>query len=241
MTLGPINANITTAAELQVIIPPSKGHGFDLYEELGTDKVLVYSRFDDSNSDFPTDTKFAQIGILRNPQINGSTQTFAENTFTAAESLKILSFSGDVEVGQTISQQTSEGIARGYIVSFDEETQVLKYIQDRSLYLNQTKVQITDGSVDYVGISTRGEKIPFESNSNAVTTELGFLATIDTTFNGSTETVGDKSVELGIEFTNGIAESEINKQSGEILYLDNRPIVPRNPRQKEDVKIILEF
>ena len=239
--MGPINDNITTAAELQVIIPPSKGHGFDLYKELGTDKVLVYARFDDSNSDFPTDTKFAQIGLLRNPQINGSTQTFVQNTFTAADSLKILSFSGDVEVGQVISQQTDEGVARGYVVSFDEETKVLKYIQDRSLYLNQTKVQITGGSVDYVGISTRGEKIPFASNNNNVTTTDGFISSIDTTFNGSSESVGDKSVELGVEFTNGIAVSEINKQSGEILYIDNRPIVPRNPRQKEDVKIILEF
>ena len=61
------------------------------------------------------------------------------------------------------------------------------------------------------------------------------------TFNGSTETVGNKSVELGVEFTNGVAPSEINKPSGEILYLDNRPQVPRNPSQKEDVKIILEF
>ena len=239
--LGPINANITRAAKLDVIIPPSRGHGFNLYEELGTDKVLVYARFDDSNNDFPTDTKFAQIGILRNPQINGSTQTFLKNTFTAANSLKILSSSGEVEVGQVISQQTTEGIARGYIVSFDEETKVLKYIQDRSLYLNQTKVQITDGSTDYIGISTRGEKIPFESNTNNITTTDGFIASVDTTFNGSTSQVGDRSVELGVEFTNGIAESEINKQSGEILYIDNRPIVPRNPRQKEDVKVILEF
>jgi len=239
--LGPINANITQAAELEVIIPPSRGHGYDLYEELGTDKILVYSRFDDSNSDFPTDTKFSQIGIIRNPQINGSLQTFTENTFTAADSIKVLSFSGDIEVGQVISQQTDDGIARGYAVSFDEETKVLKYIQDRSLYLNQSKVQIVDGSVDYVGISTRGEKIPFVSNNNNIITDDGFLATVDTTFNGSSETVADKSVELGVEFTNGIAASEINKQSGEILYLDNRPIVPRNPRQKEDVKIILEF
>jgi hypothetical protein len=149
----------------------------------------------------------------------------------------MLSFSGDVEVGDIINQDTAEGTARGYVVSFDEETKVMKYIQDRSLYYNPQ----TYDNTDYVGITTSGKKISFESNLNPVTTNDGFLSTVDTTFNGSTETVGAKSVELGVEFTNGVAVSEINTQSGEILYLDNRPVVPRNPRQKEDVKIILEF
>lgn len=235
--LGTINQSATTAAKLDVIIPPSRGHGFDIYQELGTDRVLVYARFDDSTQDFPIDTKFAQIGLVRNPTVNGSNQIFTENTFTSCESLKILSFSGEVEVGDVISQSTNEGTARGYVVSFDEETKVLKYIQDRSLYYNPQ----TYDNTDYVGITTSGKKIPFESNLNAITTNDGFLSTIDTNFNGSTETVGSKSVELGVEFTNGVAVSEINNQSGEILYLDNRPVVPRNPRQKEDVKIILEF
>ena len=36
--------------------PPSKGHGYDIYTELGTDKVLVYGRFDDStDKDFPVE------------------------------------------------------------------------------------------------------------------------------------------------------------------------------------------
>jgi len=194
----------------------------------------VYKR---QTQDFPIDTKFAQIGLVRNPTVSGSNQIFTENTFTSCESLKMLSFSGDVEVGDVINQDTTEGIARGYVVSFDEETKVMKYIQDRSLYYNPQ----TYDNTDYVGITTSGKKISFESNLNPVTTNDGFLSTVDTTFNGSTETVGAKSVELGVEFTNGVAVSEINTQSGEILYLDNRPVVPRNPRQKEDVKIILEF
>ena len=235
--LGTINSSATTAAKLDVIIPPSRGHGFDIYQELGTDRVLVYARFDDSTNDFPIDTKFAQIGLIRNPTINGSNQTFTGNTFTSCESLKMLSFSGDVEVGDVIIQDTSSGTARGYVVSFNEETKVMKYIQDRSLYYNPQ----TYDNTDYVGITTSGKKIPFESNTNPVITSSGFLSTIDTNFNGSTETVASKSVELGTEFTNGVAVSEINNQSGEILYLDNRPVVPRNPRQKEDVKIILEF
>ena len=61
------SGNVSTRAKLIPIIPPSKGHGFDIYTELGADKVLVYSRFDDSTKDFPTDTHFGQVGILKNP------------------------------------------------------------------------------------------------------------------------------------------------------------------------------
>ena len=234
--LGSINQSASEAAKLDVIIPPSRGHGYDIYQELGTDRVLLYARFDDSNQDFPIDTKFAQIGLLRNPTISGSDQVFTENSYTAAESLKILSFNGDTEVGDVISQVTSEGVAKAYVVSFNKETGVLKYIQDRSLYFNP----ITYNDQDYIGISTEGRKIPFESNLNPIN-GTGFAASIDTTFNGSTVIVGGRTIELGVEFTNGVAPSEINKPSGEILYLDNRPLIPRNPRQKEDVKIILEF
>ena len=53
--VGTVNANLIP------IIPPAKGHGNDIYTELGADKVLVYARFDDSTRDFPTDTKFGQI------------------------------------------------------------------------------------------------------------------------------------------------------------------------------------
>ena len=151
--------------------------------------------------------------------------------------MKLLSFNGSTSVGDIIQQTTSEGIARAYVVSFNEETKVLKYVQDRSLYLNP----FDQNNKDYAEVSTDGGRIEFESTSSPVTTSGGFVGTIDTTFNGSTEVVANRTVELSVEFTNGLAPSEINKQSGDIVYLDNRPLIPRNARQKEDIKIILEF
>ena len=52
---------------------------------------------------------------------------------------------------------------------------------------------------------------------------------------------GNKNINLGVQFTRGLAEPEINKTSGDVIYLDNRPLVTRDARQKEDIKIILEF
>ena len=79
-----LSANSGSGSKLIPIIPPSKGHGYNIYEELGTDKVLMYARFDDSTKDFPIDTKFAQVGIIKNPEtFAGAGITFTENTFSS--------------------------------------------------------------------------------------------------------------------------------------------------------------
>lgn len=237
--LGSINSNSAgNFAKLIPIIPPSNGHGFDLYKELGTDKVLIYARFDDSTKDFPTDTKFSQIGILKNPTSIGSTSVFAESQFSSLFSIKFSSVSGSISVGDKISQSVTGGSAHGYVASYDTETKVLKYYRDRSLYFNQTTLDQTD----YIGVSTSSKVLNFASSANPVTTSGGFSGSIDTGFTGiTTNPTGNKIISLGSQFTNGLSNPEINKGSGEIIYLDNRPLITRNSRQKEDVKIILEF
>ena len=78
--------------------------------------------------------------------------------------------------------------------------------------------------------------------TNSINGSTGnFVASIDTTFNASNITVNNKLITLDSTFTSGVSEPEINKTSGDIIFIDNRPLVSRNSRQKEDVKIILEF
>ena len=231
--------NPTTRAKLIPIIPPSRGHGFDLYKELGTDKLLVYARFDDSTKDFPTDTKFAQISVIKNPTSIGSTSVFTANDFSSVNAIKIVSPTGTPTIGERIQQTVTGGTAEGYIVSYDTDTNVIKYYQDRSLFFNQTSSDQTD----YVGITTGSKVLQFESSAESIVAPTsGFNATVDQNFTGiSTNPSGNKVISLGVNFTNGLASPEINKKSGEIIYLDNRPLVTRNARQKEDIKIILEF
>jgi len=240
--LGSINSNTTgTSANLVPIIPPSKGHGFDVYKELGTDRVLVYARFDDSTKDFPVDTSFAQVSIVKNPTKVGTSDIYTENTFSGLFSLKLddSSLSGKPKVGEEIVQTLSVGKARGYVASWDDETKVLKYFTDRSLFINQT----TQDTQDYTGISTNGRSYSFNSNGGTINGQVSnFTGSIDSAFSGiTTNPSGTKLINLGVNFTNGIAVPEINKGSGEIIYLDNRSSIARNPRQKEDLKIILEF
>lgn len=240
--LSSINSGATQFAQLVPIIPPSRGHGYDLYTELGTDKVLIYSRFDDSTKDFPLDTRFAQIGIIKNPtRIGSASSIFSESQFSNLGALKLtgVSNAADAIPGTRIYQTiTGVGTATGYIASYDTETRVLKYFQDRSLYYNATSYDQKDSR----NIISEATKVNFSVSGGTITATNNFSGAIDSSFTGITTSVtATKRVNLATEFTNGVANPEINKGSGEIIYLDNRPRVSRNPRQKEDIKIILEF
>ena len=229
----------STRAKLIPIIPPSNGHGFDLYKELGTDKLLIYARFDDSTKDFPTDTKFGQISIIKNPTSIGSTSVFTANQFSSVNAIKVISPSGTPTIGEKIEQTVTGGTALGYIVSYDTDTNVVKYYQDRSLFFNQT----TGDQTDYVGVTTNSKVLDFVSSADKILApSSGFTASVDQNFTGiSTNPTGNKVISLGVNFESGLASPEINKGSGEVIYLDNRPLITRNSRQKEDIKIILEF
>jgi len=239
--LQPQGGSIPNPAKLIPIIPPSKGHGYDIYTELGTDKILIYARFDDSTKDFPTDTKFSQVGIIKNPTIPSSDSViFTENQYSTLSGIGLTStFSGSPTIGQEITQTVTGGTARGYVASYDKETKVLKYFRDRSLYFGNNLDQ-----TDYNTVSSESKVLAFESSSqNIGGSSPSFTAAIDTSFanNGNKITVGGKVIDLGVTFTGGLSNPEINTKSGEIIYIDNRPLVTRDIRQKEDIKIILEF
>ena len=239
--LGAIgNTSASTKASLIPIIPPSKGHGHDIYKELGSDRVLVFARFDTSTTnDFPVNTSFSQIGILKNPTSIGSTSLFTDPTFSSVGALKLSTANGTPTIGETISQVVTAGTAKGFVAAYDVDTKVIKFVQDRSSFLNQTSFDTTD----YVGVSTFAKVHSFESNTNQINCGTsGFNGSIDTGFTGvSTNPTGTKLISLDTQFTQGVSNPEINKKSGDIVYLDNRPLITRNARQKEDVKIILEF
>ena len=246
--LGTINSNVsaTGRAKLIPIIPPGLGHGSDVYSELGTDKVIIYARFDDSTKDFPIDTKFAQVGVVKNPTKVGTDVVYTDTTYSSLEAFKFSTVSGTPQVGEEISQlltlsPNNGKVATGFVGSYDKETKVLKYFRDRSLHFNKT----TYDQTDYTGISTIGRIYQFESANTANNVEgksSGFSGSIDVSFSkGVDNPTGNKLINLGVNFNAGLSESEINKGSGEIVYLDNRPEIVRNSRQKEDIKIILEF
>ena len=228
--------------ELIPIIPPSKGHGYDIYKELGADKILVYTRFDDSTKDFPVDASFAQVGIIKNPEKSTSTDIYKANEFSSLDSFKVSSSLSETTknyAGVEITQTVTGGTARGYIASYDTDTKVVKYFQDRSLFF------AGDGfdHADTTDVDIRSKVLKFSGTSDITINASGDVHTrnIDTTLTGITTTVNNKIINLGVEYSSGVAGSEINKKTGDIIYITNRSTVQRDLRQKEDIKIVLEF
>ena len=188
---------------------------------------------------FPTNTSFCQIGLIKNPSSVGSGQTFYDGEFSNLGAVMFDQVNEFVpQVGEKITQTVdTTDTAKGYVASYDADTKVLKYFKDRSLF-NSTSQDETD----YIGISL-GAKANVEfvnSGQNIIGETSGFSGSV-ANFTGITTSVNNSIINLGVNFTNGLATSEINKKTGDILYVDNRPLVFRNDRQKEDIKIILEF
>jgi hypothetical protein len=64
---------------------------------------------------------------------------------------------------------------------------------------------------------------------------------IDTSFTGVSTSINNRTYYLGQSFLRGVANPEVKKYSGDIIYVDNRPSITRSINQKEDIKVILQF
>jgi hypothetical protein len=236
-----------SGAVFSVIIPPPKGHGANIYTELGANKVLVYSRIENSdttNPDFPVGNQFARIGILKNPNINGTTNLLTASSASGVYGLRLvgaasstMSVSVDGQITQTIGIGST---SVGKIISYDPVTKFLRYWQDRSLATNSS----TGASPTYGYRLNRFTSTPATGGSInvVVTTTTGTQTVgIETTFTGVSTSVNSKTYYFGQSINSGIASPEIEKYSGDIIYIDNRPEVTRAPNQREDIKIVLEF
>jgi len=236
----------STEPTFDVIIPPPGGHGADIYRELGAYNVLSYARFenDTQNPDFITGNQFAQVGIVKNPKNFNSTTNLTLDKVSALYALKLVGsgsssaiFDPDSFVTQTVGLGST---AVGRVISYDQQTGVLKYWQDR-----RTAGFNTNGTDD-INPVYGFEQLAFTSSptnggSLQISPSSGSTLLIDKGFSGVSTTINSRTYNLGQEFISGISNPESQKYSGDIIYVDNRPSVTRSSSQKEDVKVILQF
>jgi len=235
----------TTPPAFNVIITPKGGHGKDIYRELGAYNVLMYSRIenDNQNPDFITGNQIARVGIVENPNSFGSTQILTTDKASAVYALKLTgvgansaTYAADSYITQTVSTGTT---AVGRVISYDQVTSVLKYWQDRS-----------NSGFSTVGLAVTNPTYGFDQVEFSNTFGAGGSITIfggsvnlgiDTSFTGISTVINNRTYYLGQSFTNGLANPEVKKHSGNIIYVDNRPSITRSSNQKEDIKVILQF
>jgi hypothetical protein len=235
----------TTLPSFNVIISPKGGHGKDIYRELGAYNVLMYSRIenDNQNPDFITGNQIARVGIVENPNSFGSTQILTTDKASAVYALKLTgnnansaTYTADSLITQTVSTATT---AVGRVISYDQITGVLKYWQDRSnsgfstVGLAVTNPTYGFNQVEFTNAFGAGGSLTISGGS----VNLG----IDTSFTGLSTVINNRTYYLGQSFTSGLANPEVKKYSGNIIYVDNRPSITRSSNQKEDIKVILQF
>jgi len=247
-TLDLVGGNVPTGSTspvFNVIIPPQGGHGADIYRELGARNALIYSRIenDAENPDFITGNQISRIGIVENPKAYNSTENLDLPKASAVYALKLTgtgydstTFTADSFITQTVGLGST---AVGRVVSYDKTTGVLKYWQDRATAgFNTDGTQNT--SPTYGFRLHRFTATPDAGGSLNILGGSTNLA-IQTSFTGISTVINSRKYYLGQSFTMGVAQPEVKKYSGNIIYVDNRPSITRSASQKEDIKVILQF
>jgi hypothetical protein len=235
----------------EVIIPPQGGHGFDIYRELGAYYVLIYSRIENdvNNPDFITGNKISRIGLVENPKQFDTLENLNLDTASGTFALKLKGISPNEEdfsetifiANSTISQTVGTGeTAVGRVISYDQETGILKYWQDRSTVgfnYDGTKNQFPEYGLKIHRFSS------FVTGSGTLNIQGGSKTLqIDNSFGTvQSPTTSINNRNLGQSFVQGISNPEVQKYSGNIIYVDNRPAILRSINQKEDIKIVLQF
>jgi hypothetical protein len=206
---------------------------------------MVYSRIENDieNPDFITGNQIARVGIVENPEAYNSSSLLGLQKASAVGAIKLTGtgfdsafFPADSRITQTVGVGST---AVGRVISYDQNTGVLKYWQDKSLVGFNT-----DGTAKTN--PTYGFNLNrFTSNvsTGGTTTIVGTLNSlnIDTTFTGISTVINNRTYYLGQSFESGVSNPEVKKYSGNIIYVDNRPSITRSPNQKEDIKVILQF
>ena len=217
------NADIVTAgatglsgAELDVIIGPKGGHGEDAVKELGGYYVMLNTNFEageDSNTgDFTTANDFRRVVLMRDIESGSSAAT--ATTLRGTKAIFLSSASGTFTVDEEINQATTGAV--GKVVEHDTTNSILYYIQTR---------------FNDEGLDSNGNLTAF-SGTNTIT---GQSSSVTATPSSSTTTVDN------ISFTSGYNSGEIDEDTGDVIYIENRSPITRASDQTENVKLIIEF
>ena len=207
-----------SGGNLNVIIPPKGGHGKDAVKELGGFFVMMNVDLSgaEGTSDILAANDFRQIGVVRDPTNFGTTTVASASTLRGVNAILMNSSPtpGTFVVDEKITQATTGAV--GKVVSWDSTNRILYYIQTR----------FPDCGDDSNGNRTAysGTKVVTGATSSATATPIASSSTVN-----------------AVVFTSGYSNPEIEPDSGDIIYLENRAPIARAADQTENIKLIIEF
>ena len=222
-TFGTIsNAQIVSAgatnlvgAELDVIIPPKGGHGFNALHELGAFFVMTNVSLEGTESansgDVTVANDFRRVCLIRDPKSGGSAASAI--TLRATKAVQLTGVSGSFNVDEKITQASTGAV--GVVVEWDSTNSLLFFTQTRH---------------NDEGVDTNGNQTAF-SGTNVITGAGGASGT----------PVSTSGTVNNVVIASGYSVPEIDHDSGDVLYVENRAPITRAADQTENIKLIIEF
>jgi len=205
-----------SGSELDVIIEPKGGHGKNAIEELGGFFVMLNTNFEaaeaSNTGDFTTANDFRKVVLMRDILSGGSAAS--ATTLRGTKAVLVTSPSGTFTVDEEINQASTGAV--GKVVEWDSSNNILYYIQTR---------------FNDEGVDSNGNLTAF-SGANAIS---GQSSSASATPSTSSTTVDN------IAFTSGYNSGEIDADTGDVMYIENRSPITRAADQTENVKLIIEF
>jgi hypothetical protein len=223
------DSSLSTAANIggsggaiNVFISPKGGHGFDAVEELGGHYLMMNTTLTQAEGDdFTVANDFRRVGLVVDPFLYGGTTLSTLTTARQTYALKLTSISGTFDADEKISQASTGAI--GKVVDWDSSLGILYYQQERF--------------GDYGTSGTTGGYVAFSGANQVTGATSAAFGTPDASADSAVTLAGGAS----ITFTDGYANPELQPDSGNIIYIENRKPISRSSDQTEDIKLIVEF
>ena len=206
---------------VEVVISPKNGHGNDAIGELGGHYVMTATTLSQAEGDdITTVNDFRQVGIVVDPTNYGTSTVATASTRRQTFVVKASSSSGTFEVDEKITQATTGAV--GKVVEWDSTRSLLYFQQERF--------------GDFGTNNSTGDHSVFEG-ANVITGATS-SATLTPSTDSETITLANNNT---LSTTSGYANPELQPDSGNIIYLENRKPIQRDSDQTEDIKLIIEF
>ena len=206
--------NNGTAASITAIIDPAGSHGSNDVEELGGHFVMLQAKFEPADVDATQVNDFRRVGIVKNPEVSGGGSAFTASTARNTNAVLLATGSGNYQVDEVITQNGTN--ASGRVVEWDSANKILYYVQEKY--------------VTY-GLDANSNLTLFSGTG----TIQGGTSSVTYTPSSSSSTVNN------VVFSSGYASPEMKRDTGEIIYVENRRPISRASDQTEDIKVVVEF
>lgn len=205
-----------TGATARAVITPPKGHGVDPISELGAFYVGINTLLSGTETgDLTVGQDFRQVSLIKNPTLPASDVTATASTLRSRESLRLASganLSG-YQVDQLITGSISG--AKAYLVQIDTTNKVFFFYQNSKT-----------GYGNFVTNDSISATLP--NSTQNVTLDV---TDADSFYGNTADDVANSTAYA----------PEVKKNSGELIFLENRDPINRSSSQIEDIKLIIEF